>query len=766
MTFTFLNATGAVAFFRSDAIQARWIQQEMNLNCTFPYDPKKIIERGMTALFQDPATQDWQAYEIRNCITLYNNGTQQIKAEDIAISELTDCHIASKIEIDGQTARTALSQIIAGTGWQIGRTEDSGTSYADIQRGSVWDGVIAIRNNWNVYIMPRVTVNSSGVTGRFLDILPSGGTWRGVRIALDKNCSDPCVTYDDSNLYTALYGYGGSKTVGSGAGRVTQETTFGGVVWAKTADHPAKPAGQTYLEYPEMTALYGRKGKPRFGYYQNTGIDDPALLLQKTWEMLKTCCQPKVSISGTVVELKRLGYADEPVRLHDMAIVDLGGVQLYKQIIQLTVDLLDPSKNTLNIGDYIPNIIYIGRRTEQYATGGGTGVSSGLGDAYTSTIAASDFDYQREELDTAASDIDWLEVSVDDVTEDLDNTKERVTKTEEDVVTVEQNLHIVAEETDKNGRVIKASGMDIDASGVIIYSMDVPNGIGVNFKVQNDRITSEVEQRQNDIAVANTRITQTANKIELEATERKAEGAVLSSRLTVAANAITAEVNRATREEGFLSGRLTVEADRITAEVTRAQAEEGKLAGRLTVTESAITAEVTRASDAESTLSGRITVNADAITQEVSRATSAEGTLSGRITTTADNITAEVTRAQNAENGLSGRISVNSDKVALVVSETSGGYEVNSASIVAGINDQTGSYVKISATTIDLSGYVTASELYATDAKIDNLTSGATTANSLRTNLLSAGTGFTYQGHSVSFKTVTVGGTTYHLMGY
>jgi hypothetical protein len=103
----------------------------------------------------------------------------------------------------------------------------------------------------------------------------------------------------------------------------------------------------------------------------------------------------------------------------------------------------------------------------------------------------------------------------------------------------------------------------------------------------------------------------------------------------------------------------------------------------------------------------------------------------------------------------------------LVVSETSGGYEVNSASIVAGINGQTGSYVKISADTINLSGYVTASELYATDAKIDNLTSGATQATTLNTavlqtlSLLYQGANFysttlKYKDHSGTNKTLYV----------
>ena len=102
----------------------------------------------------------------------------------------------------------------------------------------------------------------------------------------------------------------------------------------------------------------------------------------------------------------------------------------------------------------------------------------------------------------------------------------------------------------------------------------------------------------------------------------------------------------------------------------------------------------------------------------------------------------------------------------MVVTQKDGQDVVDAASIVLGINDQTGSYVKIKAQTINLSGYVTADELSATNATISNLTSGATTANTLKTLLLSASTGFTYQGHSISFKTITINGTTYYLMGY
>ena len=85
-------------------------------------------------------------------------------------------------------------------------------------------------------------------------------------------------------------------------------------------------------------------------------------------------------------------------------------------------------------------------------------------------------------------------------------------------------------------------------------------------------------------------------------------------------------------------------------------------------------------------------------------------------------------------------ITQNADRIGLVVTQKDGQDVVDAASIVAGINGQTGSYVKIQAKTINLDGYVTASELSATDAKITNLESGYTTASWLKASSMSAGT--------------------------
>lgn len=371
MEFIFFNQAGQTLFTRSDMESGHWVQHEMSVNAVFPFDPGKVIQRGQRIAFRDPATDNLEVFEIRQVSTLEPDHYQQFSAEQIALSELSDEHI-DHTEITDKTASHALTAALAGTTWQVGTDTSSGTQSADFARGSVWQAVNTIKANWNVYITPRVVVSAAGViTGKYLDISPAGGVWRGVRLSVRKNLPDPTVTYNDEEVLTALYGYGGTV---NGA-----EVTFKDEVWTATADHPAKPANQTYLEWPEKTALYGRNGRPRYGYYQNANITSPSVLLQKTWEALKRTAEPKIRIAGSAADLSRLGYADQPLRLHDLAIVEIAetGEVFQKEIIMLDVDLVDPTENQLEIGDYIPNIVYINRETARRASGGGGGGGRG-----------------------------------------------------------------------------------------------------------------------------------------------------------------------------------------------------------------------------------------------------------------------------------------------------------------------------------------------------------------------------------------------------
>lgn len=367
MQFTFLDMKGQTLFIRDDAERADWTVEELSLDMDFPYKSDKVIDVLQRVYFIDPATGDPQIYEVKTPKSLYD-GVQQVHAEHICISELSDEHIDSK-DIEKKTCTAALSTVLSGTLWKVGTAEVNPTSSVQISRGGVWQAVLQIIANWNVYIEPRVSLSSTGQITRYLDIKSTNGTWRGLRLSIDKNMLDPAVTYDDSETVTALFGYGG--TIQATKDKESEEVTFADVVWSKTSAHPAKPKGQKYLEDPEATKKFGRNGRPRYGYYANTSILDPNVLLEKTWEALKQSSSPAISVEGTVADLYRMGYADQPIRLHDIALIEVSPIGFTKQlqIIRLTVNLLDPSQTTPTIGAYIPNIIYIDFKTNKDATG-------------------------------------------------------------------------------------------------------------------------------------------------------------------------------------------------------------------------------------------------------------------------------------------------------------------------------------------------------------------------------------------------------------
>lgn len=463
MELRFFDVAGGTLFVRSDLESGTWTVEEYNLTFTVPYDPTKVIERGMRVGFFD-AVGVFQLFEIRTAKTYAPDTYQEITAEHIVISELTD-EFFEGAEWENKTAGYVLSQVLTGTLWSVGNNTASNTASLKQDFTTAYQNIKAIQDNWNVYITPRITVNSSGITGRYLDIAPAGGTFRGLRLALEKNIDEVGVTWDDTNLKTALYGYGASVLpAGASEDADKEPLTFASVVWTATDEHPAKPLNQKYLEWSDATATYGRNGRARFGWYQNADIDDPNVLLEKTWETLKTVAIPDVSIDCMVRDLYRLGYKDTPVTLHDIAMIEVKGVKiassggpggggsgvgLRKEVVKMTVDLLDPTATRVTIGAYIPNIVYYAKKTNDQTTGGGGG---GGGSGKT------------------PHENDWIEFKTD-ITSDG------------------KTLRLVSQQMDKNNSILRQAGLDIDAqTGVLIYHDDSELNIKSLIDVQAGRI--------------------------------------------------------------------------------------------------------------------------------------------------------------------------------------------------------------------------------------------------------------------------------------
>ena len=533
--FWFFDESDSVLFVRTDAESAQWQVDELTLTCLFPYDPGKLITRGMRIAFEDDDGV-LQPFEVRKVRNYPIDEYQEITCEHIVISELTDSH-TNEQELTGVTASAALSTILNSqpsglTGaarWTVGTVTASGTSSGDI--GSVWQNVRTIETNWNVYVLPRVTFNADGITGRYLDIVPAYGVWHGVRLSIDKNMEEAGVTVDDTEVKTALFGYGGNayelKT--DNLDKDKEKITLVGYNW------PGHPSGASinsalgYIEDTAATAMYGRNGIPRFGFYQNGDIDSQSVLAQKTWEALQTTNKPTVTVDCMVRDLYRMGYHDEKIRLHDTVMVDLMPMNdiLTLEIIQLSVDLLDPTATRPTIGAYVPNIIYIQRRTEERASGGAGGGISGRRGGETE------------------SEAEWSEFQAEFV---VNNTI--------------MSYH--ATQVDHDNKVLKAAGLDITAEGAIIYAEDNVNMIGSKFKQTAGRIDQEIIDRSNADTTLQSNITQEANRISLIVQNVGADGTVTAASIITSVNNGSSDIKLnanhivITGDTGIL-GKLTVE---------------------------------------------------------------------------------------------------------------------------------------------------------------------------------------------------------------
>ena len=531
--FIFFGQDDKVLFVRTDAEQAGWQVDEYSLTCLFPYDPGRKIQQGMRIGFEDDSGI-LQPFEIRKVKTYEPDHYQELTCEHIAIAELTDYH-TDESELDNASPEAALNAVLSAqptnvTGayrWQTGNVTATGTSSGDVGLGSIWQNIRNIEKNWNCYIIPRVTFNSSGITGRYLDVYPATGAWHGLRLSIEKNTDEVGVTVDDTNVKTALFGYGGQRNdTQTFDDPKRSKITLDGYTW------PDKPAGAVitggYIEDTAATAAYGRNGKPRFGFYQNGDITDQKILAEKTWEALQATNKPEVTIDCMIRDLYRMGYHDEPIHLHDSALVEIRPTSdvLNLEIVKLFVDLLDPTATRPTIGAYIPNIVYIQRQAAQEANGV-SGSLSGRRGGETKT---------DDEWSEFTSGFDYSNLLI----------------------------HLHAEQITRSNEILKQAGMSLDADGVIIYANDNVNNIQSKIDVQAGRITQEITDRSSADQTLTSSIQQEADKISLIVQNVGADGTVTAASIITSVNNGSSDIKLnanhivITGDTGIL-GKLTVE---------------------------------------------------------------------------------------------------------------------------------------------------------------------------------------------------------------
>jgi phage minor structural protein len=284
---------------------------------------------------------------------------------------------ASYVELDGviiqneffdrKNVDDVLPQLLLGTRWTAGHMDNT-TDVHDltIKNQSVLSALQAFRDAWGVELNFYITIAGNAISGRFVEAYIQKGAWKGKRFEWTKDLTEVKRVIDAKSLKTALIGVGKDQTTDNPDGTQTTTTMdFSSVTWSTTAGDPLdKPSGQNWLGDPSALAIYGKPldgstTKQHFmGVFSDTQADTPELLLQHTYDQLKTLTTPNITYSMKTIDLYRiLNVEQESVDLGDtVAVIDRDlGVEVLARVIEQDENLDYPEQDESILGNFFPN---------------------------------------------------------------------------------------------------------------------------------------------------------------------------------------------------------------------------------------------------------------------------------------------------------------------------------------------------------------------------------------------------------------------------
>lgn len=232
-------------------------------------------------------------------------GRLNFSGVNFAVDELS-AYIVTDMRPKDKSFMQVAEQILGYTNgeWRVGFVDStlpslSGTFYYL----SVRDALKQLQT-FGCEILFKCTITGNKVTDKWIEIYKQIGKVSNKRFVYGSNALEVVRQRDRSQLYTSIIGRGKGEEVGDGYGRRIE---FTNVEWKKSKGDPLdKPKGQNWLEYPEMTALYGIPMKNGSKRKRETvlileDIEDPAELLQATYENLVEYSRPLIQFKTSIL---------------------------------------------------------------------------------------------------------------------------------------------------------------------------------------------------------------------------------------------------------------------------------------------------------------------------------------------------------------------------------------------------------------------------------------------------------------------------------
>ncbi|MGM0776905.1 MAG: phage tail spike protein [Bacillota bacterium] len=289
------------------------------------------------------------------------NGPQIRCVCEPALNELNEEWIED-VRPYNTTLADAQRRALAGTRWKPGITAELGINSINYFYISVNEAIQENINTWGGELRDRIEIEDNKIIGRYIDILPRRGQDSGKIWEIDKDIislSHKVQSYPK----TALYGRGASLETDNGG--FTRKITFADVEWKVANGDPVdKPKGQEWVGDPGALAAFGRLNEDgtkrhRKGLYENGQQEDPAVLLQETWEALQQQKHQFHNYEMDVFLLEQIsGYEHEKVRLGDTTFaIDrsfANPIEVEQRVISFEYDVADPDNTgTVELGQYI-----------------------------------------------------------------------------------------------------------------------------------------------------------------------------------------------------------------------------------------------------------------------------------------------------------------------------------------------------------------------------------------------------------------------------
>lgn len=274
-----------------------------------------------------------------------NKDRLEFKAIYIAMDELESYSYITDRKPKNVKVSQAVNIVITNTRWELGEIDDSVVKSLNFYYCSPLKAITKIIDTYNVEIDFRLKAEKNRIVKRLIDVKKQVGKFTGKRFFYGTNALKVIKETNNGSIYTKFIPRGRGEEVGDGFGR---RIDIKDIVWSKSKGDPIdKPKGQEYIEFEDMTALYGHSdGTPRSTIVPFENIDDPNELIKAAYNYGLVNSRPQISYKSDVERIGRINLGDGVLIIRK----DLN-IRYVARVYKIIKDLKNPNKTKVELGD-------------------------------------------------------------------------------------------------------------------------------------------------------------------------------------------------------------------------------------------------------------------------------------------------------------------------------------------------------------------------------------------------------------------------------